>query len=110
MGEYEAVLVLAGDLDSEAVGAVLENVAGVISKAGGSIEGRGALLDDTGRVDDPPSDWKPRRLAFPISQYTEAYYAVLSLRSGPEGLASLERWLRLNESVLRHSVCKRDGS
>jgi small subunit ribosomal protein S6 len=57
---------------------------------------------------NPP--WGHRRLAYPIQDFRDAYYAVLHLNLEPTRLAGLERDLRLLDQVIRFMVVRRDDA
>jgi small subunit ribosomal protein S6 len=52
--------------------------------------------------------WGRRRLAYPIGAFRDGFYIVTRFKMPPEESDTLERNLRLNESVLRHLVVRLD--
>jgi small subunit ribosomal protein S6 len=52
--------------------------------------------------------WGKRKLAFEIKGRRDGYYASIFFKGGDRTLAELDRSLKLNESVLRHLVLRRE--
>ena len=52
--------------------------------------------------------WGKRKLAYEIKGRREGYYASLFFKGGEKTLSELTRGLKLNESVLRHLVLRRE--
>jgi small subunit ribosomal protein S6 len=57
---------------------------------------------------NPP--WGHRKLAYPIRDFRDAYYAVLHLNLEPARLAGLERDLQLMDQVIRYMIVRRDDA
>jgi small subunit ribosomal protein S6 len=75
-------------LDEQALAAMNERVDKFVAAAGGEILKR--------------EDWGKRRLAYPITKFTEGFYSVLQLKLGPNAVRELEHNLQLTEDVLRY--------
>lgn len=91
MQTYELVFIVAPTVeDGDALQAQVETVSGRVSQLGGEIS----------KVDI----WGRRRLAYPIRKFNEGHYVLMNLLLPPESVASLERDLKISESVLRHLV------
>jgi small subunit ribosomal protein S6 len=88
--EYELMYVLTPELSEEAVAAVQERVAALITSRGGEVT----------KVDH----WGRRRLAYPIRKHLDGYYTVLRFKLDAQRTEELDRNLRLNEQVLRHLI------
>lgn len=71
----------------------LERITGYITGGGGEV----AELVTT-------SPWGRRRLAYPIRDYRDGFYALYTFSTEPERIDELERDLRLNNQVLRSLV------
>ncbi len=50
--------------------------------------------------------WGRRRLAYPINDQTEGFYALFKLQLNPSDAAELDRDLKLNEDVLRFLITR----
>ena len=74
-----------------------EELDALIAKVQGSIEQREGIVENV-RVSDV------RRLAYEIKKRTHGVYVVVNFFLLPSQIAELERLLRLDERVLRHSV------
>ncbi len=94
MRNYELTYIVASDVDETEFGNILNQVTSWVETGSGKV----AKVDQWGR----------RRLAYPISEYTEGYYVTLALELNPAQAADLERNLRLAEKVLRHLLIRAD--
>jgi len=88
------MFIVAPTVGEEALGPLLERVNQVIVGKGGQVDDLTVL----GR----------RRLAYPIRHHDEGVYVLTRFEAHSEVLAELEREFRLNESILRHLVIRRD--
>ncbi len=50
-----------------------------------------------------------KRLAFPIKKQTSGFYATVEFGAEPEKLAELEKFLKLNNDILRHLIIDTSG-
>jgi small subunit ribosomal protein S6 len=50
-----------------------------------------------------------RRFAYPIQKQTEGVYVVVNARFKPEHTGELDRFFKLDETILRHMVLKEDN-
>jgi small subunit ribosomal protein S6 len=87
---YEAMIVLAPNLDEAALEAAIERFCGVIAEQGGEVT----------HVDR----WGRRRLAYEIDGHRDAFYVLISFQARPGSTAELERILRISDGVLRFVV------
>lgn len=95
MNKYEAMYVIAPELEDEAVKALIEKFSGIIAANGGEV----------GSVDE----WGRRRLAYPIDYKTEGYYVLITFTGAPELPRELERNFNNDESVIRYLVVRKDA-
>ena len=65
-----------------------------------------ALVEENGTLEGV-DEWGKRRLAYPINDEPEGFYALLNYTSGPEFPAELERVVKITEGVLRSLVVKK---
>ncbi len=89
---YELVYIVRPTVDEQALAAVNDRVQRFITGNGGEITKR--------------DDWGKRRLAFPISKFTEGFYSVLQLNLPPAAVREIERSLKLTEEILRYLVVR----
>lgn len=82
------MIIISPDLDEEGFATELERLQTRLSELGGQVQ----KVDVMGR----------RRLAYAIRRRVEGYYAVLQYQIAVADLPELERWLKLNENVLRY--------
>jgi small subunit ribosomal protein S6 len=77
-----------------------------LARVNGAIANHGGVVATT--LTNPP--WGHRRLAYPIRDFRDAYYAVLHLNLEPARLVALERELQLMDQVIRYMVVRRDNA
>lgn len=94
MRQYELMLILDPNIDERTVAPAVDKLLGVIRDEGGSVE----------KVDV----WGRRRLAYAIAKRGEGIYAVVDLKAQSSTVSELDRQLRINETVLRAKVLRKD--
>ncbi len=94
MRDYELVYIAPPIVEDEQVGAVTETIATYVRN----------LKGELGEV----KPWGRRKFAYPINHYREGNYVELHFRLDPAAAHELERSLRLNESVLRYLLVRKD--
>jgi small subunit ribosomal protein S6 len=92
MRTYELMMITHGSLDEPAVQANVGKFTKLVNDQGGKIE----------RIDH----WGKREFAYEIDHMREGYYTVIDLQITPEGLAEVERQLRLSDQVVRHKIVR----
>ncbi|MCA1667284.1 MAG: 30S ribosomal protein S6 [Thermomicrobia bacterium] len=93
MRTYELMVVFAPDIAEDEMPGALERVSAYITTGGGEV----SELTTT-------SPWGRRRLAYPIRDFRDGFYALYLCNLPPEGIGELERDLGLNSQVLRSLV------
>ncbi len=93
MRTYEMMVVFAPDIAEDEMPAALERVSGYITTGGGEVSELTTV-----------SPWGRRRLAYPIRDFRDGFYALYLCTLNPEGIGDLERDLGLNNQVLRSLV------
>ncbi len=93
MRTYELMVVFAPDIAEDEMPGALERVSGYITTSSGEV----SELTTT-----PP--WGRRRLAYPIRDFRDGFYALYLCNLAPEVIGELERDLGLNNQVLRSLV------
>ena len=92
--QYELIYVLSPEMDDESVKEFHTQIFEIVGNLGGEIENTDI--------------WGRRRLAYEINNHREGIY-VLELINGPGAMVGeLDRRLRVNDQVLRHSVVRVD--
>jgi len=94
MNTYEAVVILTTKLSDEEREAVQAKISDLIAKSGEVIS-----------VDD----WKTKKLAYEIKHETEGYYFLYNFKANPDFIAEFERVLRIDTSVLKFMVIKKEA-
>ena len=92
MRPYEVMVILDATLEESAVQAVVNRTSELLSASGGSLT----------RVDK----WGKRRFAYEIGHRAEGYYLLLEVALEADGVAQLDRALRLNDEVIRHKIVR----
>jgi len=92
MKKYELILVLKADLKEEDKEKLLKKLKKWLAK--------GKILSQT--------SWGKKELAYPIKKQTTAEYLFLEMEVIPEKGGEIEKKLRLEESVLRHLLVRKD--
>lgn len=68
-----------------------------------------AMLTDGGAVIDETDEWGNRSLAYPINKERTGYYVNQYFTAPGTALVTLEKYIRLDEAVLRFLVIKYDN-
>lgn len=97
MRDYELMVVVSPRVTEEGLPNALARVNEAISTNGG-------LVQET--FTNPP--WGHRRLAYPIQDFRDAYYAVFNVQIEPGRIDTLERDLRLQDQLIRYLIVRRD--
>lgn len=92
MRAYELMVIVDGDLESEAVDAQFDRVRQ-------AAEAEGATVATTDL-------WGKRRFAYEIDHKQDGHYAVFELVTEGSGFADLERMLRLADEIVRHKLIR----
>lgn len=95
MNKYETLYIVTPELEDEAIQGVIKKFSDVIAANGGQVE----------KVDE----WGRRKLAYPIDYKTEGYYVLVDFEAAPELPRELERNFKIDESILRYMVVRKDG-
>ena len=91
---YEELFIIKPDATEEEIDQVIEQMTGVITTAGGTID----------KVDK----WGKRRLAYRVDKYREGNYVLIQFTSGPETVKELERRLRVVDAVIKFLTVRID--
>jgi len=92
--EYEAVYVAQSALDDEGVTGLNQRFAQTVVTYGGQV------------ISTEP--WGRRNLAYPIKKNFTGHYVMQRFQMPAQGTNELERFLRLNEDVLRYLIVRTD--
>ena len=90
---YETLFIVDVTAGEEVAKASVEKFAAVIAGAGEIVE---------------KAEWGRRRLAYPIDDMNEGYYAVIRFKADAEFPAELDRLFNIDESVMRSTIIKLD--
>ena len=90
---YEAVYILDPTLTEEVTAALVEKFKTLV-------ENNGTLAE----VDE----WGKRHMAYPINDYTEGYYVLMTFSSAPAFPQELDRVLRITDGVMRSLIICKD--
>jgi small subunit ribosomal protein S6 len=98
MREYELYLVIDADSEEDAVTEIVERVTQLIAVGDGQTSGEVIKVTPRGR----------RRLAYPINKKPEGRDVIVNFQGSPHSLPEIERFLKLNEDVLRYLIIRTD--
>lgn len=90
---YETIFIIDASLEEEQIAAVKEKFTSLIA-ANGTV----ANVDD----------WGKRRLAYEINDKTEGYYVLVDFEADGEFPKELDRQYRINDSILRTIIIRKD--
>lgn len=65
-----------------------------------------SMIEENGTLDSV-DEWGKRRLAYPINDETEGYYALVNYTAAPEFPAEFDRVLKITDGVLRSLIIKK---
>jgi small subunit ribosomal protein S6 len=85
---YETTLIINAALEDNDIDSVISKVSGYIENNGGEIQ--------------EINKWGRRRLAFPINKKFNGFYVHLVFETMPNSVPVLERFLVLEDTILRH--------
>ncbi len=92
MRPYDLMLLLRTDVEDHK--AFLDDVQALVNTLGGEVA----------KVDV----WGKRRLAYPVENEQEGFYAIFNMKLDPAQVVELDRVLKLRPQVLRHMVIRLD--
>ena len=98
MREYELYLVIDGDAEEENVSALVDRVTQLTTAGDGNTKGEVIKVEARGK----------RRLAFPVKKKLESQDVIVTFQTPPQALTELERFIKLDEQVLRYLIVRID--
>ncbi len=90
MKKYELIFILRAELPETEMSARVERVKEILSKHEGEIT--------------QENHWGVRRLAYEIQYESRGNYMFLKFKSAGDAVADLDRFLRLDDQILRHLI------
>ncbi len=90
MQKYECVFILRADQPEAEMERRVERVGAIVGEHGGEITHQ--------------DHWGVRKLAYEIEKQTKGDYMLLRFTTGAAAVAEIDRFLRLDDRVLRHLV------
>ena len=93
MNKYEVMFILNPELSEEDTQAVIVKFKDMIAGAG-EVENL--------------TEWGKRRLAYLIQDFAEGYYVIIDFASDPEFPAELDRVMKINDSIIRHMITRKE--
>ena len=92
-GNYEAMFIIDPTLSEE-------DTAALVTKFKDLTEAHGTVTE----VDE----WGKRRLAYPINDYTEGYYVLITFTSAPSYPAEMDRVFKITDGIMRSMIICND--
>jgi small subunit ribosomal protein S6 len=74
-----------------------------------TVESLKSLIDGLGGAVDNVRSTEVRRLAYPIKREIEGIYYVVNTRFTTEHMSEVDRFFKLEESVIRHMIIREDS-
>lgn len=68
------------------------------------IEKVGAIIKDRGGKTTLTEEWGKKRLAYPVKNFSHAYYVLVEFDFEGEKIESIDRDLRMMSEILRHQI------
>ena len=90
---YETIFIIDATLEPDAITAKKDKFVSLIEKNG-----------ELGEVEE----WGKRKLAYPINFKTEGYYVLVNFKSAVDFPKELDRRYRIDESILRTIIIRKD--
>ena len=94
MRRYEMMVIVSDALEEDAAKALVERIERVVGERGGNV-----LATDW---------WGKRELAYEIDHRGHGWYVVFDLQMPYDGLAELERLLKISDDVVRFKTVRPD--
>ncbi|MBS1713275.1 MAG: 30S ribosomal protein S6 [Armatimonadetes bacterium] len=94
MKKYEAFYIVPAAMTDDEVQKVADNFKSVVEKNGGTVETAGK--------------WEKRKLAYEIKGHRDGNYVIMHFDAPPQVPAELSRLMRINDSVIRHTILLRE--
>jgi small subunit ribosomal protein S6 len=94
MRVYEELFIVRADATDEEVDALIEQIKGVITSGGGTVE--------------KAERWGTRKLAYRVKKRSEGLYIIAQFSAGPELVKEFERRLRVSDLVLKFITVRID--
>lgn len=98
MREYELYTVLDAAAEEEAVSSIVERVTQLVTAGNQDARGEMTKVEARGK----------RRLAYAIGKVTEGHDIIFTFQASPAVLPEIERFLKLDEQVLRYMLVRVD--
>ena len=92
MRAYEVMIILDAELEESVI-------QGVINRAGELVAANGGTVATTDK-------WGVRRFAYEINHKHEGFYVVLEIVTEGQDLDDLDRFLRLADETIRHTILR----
>ncbi|MGD1991809.1 MAG: 30S ribosomal protein S6 [Anaerolineae bacterium] len=94
MREYELTFIVNPQVEQEGLDEIVDKLKDVVEPDNGSI--------------NTVEPWGLRRLAYPIQNLREGQYVFMEISMEPAVIPELERILKLDETIIRHLIIRRD--
>lgn len=94
MKKYEAFYIVPASLSDSEVQKVADNFKGIVEKNGGTVESA--------------AKWEKRKLAYEIKGHRDGNYVLMHFEAPPQVPAELNRLMRINDSIVRHTILLRE--
>ncbi len=94
MSKYEVMYIINEKVEEEARKALIENLAGIITREGGKVT--------------KTNEWGMREFAYEIDDMKKGYYVVVNFEADNAGVKEYDRLMRINANVVRFMIVNMD--
>lgn len=95
MNSYEGIFIIKPDLNEDTSKVVMDSIEEEIKKGQGTVE--------------TVNSWGKKRMAYRIKKFGEGLYYQVDFGVPPEALKDMDRKFRLNDSILRFMIIKKEA-
>jgi len=95
LGEYEIILIFEPTLQEDEINRLVERIKSIIEDYKGEVEGI--------------TEWGKRRLAYPVKKRKDGFYIILNSKLENKAIEGISQSFRLNDSILRYLIAKKEG-
>lgn len=90
-GKYESIFIISPEINEEDTKAIITRFTDLVS-ANATLEGC--------------DEWGKRKLAYPINDFTEGYYVIMTFSAPTDFVAELHRIYNITDGIIRNLVIR----
>lgn len=66
-----------------------------------------SLLTSNGATIEKTDKWGKKRLAYPIQDFNDGHYVLVTFSADPAAVKELDRVMKITDEILRHMIIKK---